>query len=259
MSSKQKTRIVSIVGTIIIGLMLSWVYLEVQERNTRRAQRNIKQASKPTACGKFVHIKMGEYQFKVPGDQKVHLYKERKTLYNCEGSHRAKPKDVDELRFVLNTTIEDYGPLSLNVKISHAQQTESEIESAAQVLTENGKTIDTLPLQGGFHRYEAPNSDVSTYFKRLSDEPYDFLTLQSCSDEDKALSCSASFKWTPDIRVNISIADLDTSETHEEQKVPLDIWLKIHQAVTDNLIYVCLLYTSPSPRDRTRSRMPSSA
>ena len=24
-------------------------------------------------------------------------------------------------------------------------------------------------------------------------------------------------------------------------------------------IYACLLYTSPSPRDRTRSRMPSSA
>ena len=27
----------------------------------------------------------------------------------------------------------------------------------------------------------------------------------------------------------------------------------------DGLIYGCLLYTSPSPRDRTRSRMPSSA
>ena len=27
----------------------------------------------------------------------------------------------------------------------------------------------------------------------------------------------------------------------------------------DVLLYVCLLYTSPSPRDRTRSRMPSSA
>ena len=26
-----------------------------------------------------------------------------------------------------------------------------------------------------------------------------------------------------------------------------------------NLMYGCLLYTSPSPRDRTRSRMPSSA
>ena len=29
--------------------------------------------------------------------------------------------------------------------------------------------------------------------------------------------------------------------------------------IEDDLIYRCLLYTSPSPRDRTRSRMPSSA
>ena len=28
---------------------------------------------------------------------------------------------------------------------------------------------------------------------------------------------------------------------------------------SSDLIYGCLLYTSPSPRDRTRSRMPSSA
>ena len=27
----------------------------------------------------------------------------------------------------------------------------------------------------------------------------------------------------------------------------------------ETLYYICLLYTSPSPRDRTRSRMPSSA
>ena len=27
----------------------------------------------------------------------------------------------------------------------------------------------------------------------------------------------------------------------------------------ERLLYTCLLYTSPSPRDRTRSRMPSSA
>ena len=29
--------------------------------------------------------------------------------------------------------------------------------------------------------------------------------------------------------------------------------------VVDRFLYTCLLYTSPSPRDRTRSRMPSSA
>ena len=28
---------------------------------------------------------------------------------------------------------------------------------------------------------------------------------------------------------------------------------------TKDIVYLCLLYTSPSPRDRTRSRMPSSA
>ena len=30
-------------------------------------------------------------------------------------------------------------------------------------------------------------------------------------------------------------------------------------AIENNLLKLCLLYTSPSPRDRTRSRMPSSA
>ena len=31
------------------------------------------------------------------------------------------------------------------------------------------------------------------------------------------------------------------------------------QALPHEPLYTCLLYTSPSPRDRTRSRMPSSA
>ena len=34
---------------------------------------------------------------------------------------------------------------------------------------------------------------------------------------------------------------------------------EFHQAGVDGVINACLLYTSPSPRDRTRSRMPSSA
>ena len=38
---------------------------------------------------------------------------------------------------------------------------------------------------------------------------------------------------------------------------------RIGKEISKNLAYdgwkVCLLYTSPSPRDRTRSRMPSSA
>ena len=33
----------------------------------------------------------------------------------------------------------------------------------------------------------------------------------------------------------------------------------INPKIVNKLINICLLYTSPSPRDRTRSRMPSSA
>ena len=36
-------------------------------------------------------------------------------------------------------------------------------------------------------------------------------------------------------------------------------WVDMALAVPVALYFVCLLYTSPSPRDRTRSRMPSSA
>ena len=42
--------------------------------------------------------------------------------------------------------------------------------------------------------------------------------------------------------------------------VDAELRLKVVPHITsDNKVYICLLYTSPSPRDRTRSRMPSSA
>ena len=48
---------------------------------------------------------------------------------------------------------------------------------------------------------------------------------------------------------------LDTvkAKMANEEKSALEIW----KQALDNI--TCLLYTSPSPRDRTRSRMPSSA
>ena len=45
--------------------------------------------------------------------------------------------------------------------------------------------------------------------------------------------------------------------THTNSKA---LWLdKIYLGKYRELSNICLLYTSPSPRDRTRSRMPSSA
>ena len=61
---------------------------------------------------------------------------------------------------------------------------------------------------------------------------------------------------TPDIVVSnggVQIEITQVGARKGKSAVPYDL-----DVVTD-LMEVCLLYTSPSPRDRTRSRMPSSA
>ena len=45
----------------------------------------------------------------------------------------------------------------------------------------------------------------------------------------------------------------ENDDPHTEARLSLGF------AVTNLLYYTCLLYTSPSPRDRQKSRMPSSA
>ena len=50
--------------------------------------------------------------------------------------------------------------------------------------------------------------------------------------------------------------DTDDRKTDDQDA---EISLDMSQAAVKKMIGDCLLYTSPSPRDRTRSRMPSSA
>ena len=49
-----------------------------------------------------------------------------------------------------------------------------------------------------------------------------------------------------------------TSLETDTQQHPADTLCFAYNKAVD-VVYGCLLYTSPSPRDRTRSRMPSSA
>ena len=55
-------------------------------------------------------------------------------------------------------------------------------------------------------------------------------------------------------------SEITTTSTEEEIATPPSLYT-ISPNPSDNIINIrtCLLYTSPSPRDRTRSRMPSSA
>ena len=57
--------------------------------------------------------------------------------------------------------------------------------------------------------------------------------------------------WT---RVDMCVADRGAEKAAKKQHSGADE--TSHGAVK---VWICLLYTSPSPRDRTRSRMPSSA
>ena len=87
--------------------------------------------------------------------------------------------------------------------------------------------------------------------------------------------CNSSRHLVKDCRVNKLHATSDTEE--EEAKVNVcfgdgdlmteyDVMRNYQSVESDGCVPVCksghedcLLYTSPSPRDRTRSRMPSSA
>ena len=68
---------------------------------------------------------------------------------------------------------------------------------------------------------------------------------------------SATGKKKPVYRWNFEELTDEIYKQHIEGKLSIGI-----QPCTENALVkfgVCLLYTSPSPRDRTRSRMPSSA
>ena len=70
----------------------------------------------------------------------------------------------------------------------------------------------------------------------------------ACISED------AHHKATTEIVKNASAIGIETLKITNMLKNQ-----KLAKALSDSAISGCLLYTSPSPRDRTRSRMPSSA
>ena len=75
------------------------------------------------------------------------------------------------------------------------------------------------------------------------------------------VATSSNLKFAEELQEKREIQTQANDELAESIKVALaDAKIVISQNTTDEgTLYACLLYTSPSPRDRTRSRMPSSA
>ena len=73
---------------------------------------------------------------------------------------------------------------------------------------------------------------------------------------------AANFRINDYIKINDEILKITAIDTGTGQltvdRTQFNTPLRLH-ASTNPVSLHCLLYTSPSPRDRTRSRMPSSA
>ena len=87
-------------------------------------------------------------------------------------------------------------------------------------------------------------------------------------DPQKAASINAGESYlrhipSEEIKAAVSAGRLRATTRFEEVRDVDAIIICVPTPLTahrePDLTYICLLYTSPSPRDRTRSRMPSSA
>ena len=69
----------------------------------------------------------------------------------------------------------------------------------------------------------------------------------------------ASDDWAERQKILLSAGILVTTQDAKEKIEALDNLTALIEAANASNVNICLLYTSPSPRDRQKSRMPSSA
>ena len=93
----------------------------------------------------------------------------------------------------------------------------------------------------------------SSYCGLASDSVYPTLV----SSVEWQIRCT-EFSWTEMFRVELDVEVVEFDVEVEGDRRCSELTLKIGTAKPEAQ-KACLLYTSPSPRDRTRSRMPSSA
>ena len=140
------------------------------------------------------------------------------------------------------------------------------IHAAAVVITKEPLT-EYLPIQRKPESGQDPeDAPVVTQYEMNGVEELgllkmDFLGLRNLDVIDDTLR---SIEITRGVKVDIDNVDLEDQATYEllqrgETIGVFQLESTPMRALMKSLGPTCLLYTSPSPRDRTRSRMPSSA
>ena len=119
-------------------------------------------------------------------------------------------------------------------------------DSCRFILTANYPHKIISPLKSRLHTITFNTLDKDSFVARV----YEILTKERVQcDADTLLEYVE--RYYPDMRRTINALEHNTVQgvLKAESK----------EATEDDPDWICLLYTSPSPRDRTRSRMPSSA
>ena len=86
--------------------------------------------------------------------------------------------------------------------------------------------------------------------------------IMACRSTDKGESAASDIRrQAPEAKLDVRPLDLGSLESIQAFANDLDLEAGRLDLLINNagIMMTCLLYTSPSPRDRTRSRMPSSA
>ena len=91
---------------------------------------------------------------------------------------------------------------------------------------------------------------------------FQFFDLDPTFESNLTLEPKPDLSYIPELVLVLEHITLEPKSTTPPSNIPLwenDCRLEFQFLDLDPLLDPCLLYTSPSPRDRQKSRMPSSA
>ena len=138
------------------------------------------------------------------------------------------------------------------------------ITSAQNVLKSDALYADQTPMEIklSYSNKEVNKNTNDTTFIKTSME---FLHEGKWASIDVRLRARGNFRraecYFPPIKMKIKKDQYKGTIFDGNKTMKLVLPCKLESENNDNILqeFICLLYTSPSPRDRTRSRMPSSA